>query len=1037
MAGHLSSIAPRASALRAIMVLSIISIWFSAGPPRVVAGSPDELSANRLKAKLVTMPLSFEPNRGQAASAVQFLSRGTGYALFLAPGEVTLDLQRPPASPTEIGQTRTASVDRLRMSLIAANANAGAAGLAPQPGIVNYFIGADPKRWRTGIRTYGKVNYSQVYPGVDLVFYGNQRQLEYDFVVAPGADPSRIAWRIDGARARLDAAGNLILHSRHGQANFRKPVLYQMDGTKRVAVDGAFAVRRNKVRFRIDSYDHSRALIIDPVLSYVTYLAGTGSDQVSQITGPGILQNGSGQGIAIDAAGSAYVTGRTTSVDLPAKNGYQMVQSKGGAPSAFVTKFSPDGSSLVYSTYLGGSNWDYAFAIAVDSSGSAYVTGLAQSPDFPITKGAYQTVCSPQPSNKVTSANDSQSGCYGSTPSVFVTKLSPAGNSLVYSTFLGGFGGSYGTGIAVDSADRAYVAGNENNPCNTSYVFQACFPTTAGATVSASGANNVTNFCFAAVFDSAGANLLYSTLFGDLNGVKTTRSAGETMATGITVDSSGNFYLIGNTKAGKLPTIQGAVQPSGTPLDVTGTYLTAYRGFIAKFSPVTPGASLAACTYLGGKTGNSSDYLSGIAIDNSGNIYVVGYTNSTDFPVTTGAYNTVCGPGGGTCAAGHVTKLNPSLSSIVWSTYVGGSMQGGGDSLFFTGPIQLDGKGNVYITGQANPKFPLLNSVEPTMCCSGGQVVVELDPTGSNLLFSTSIGSAGIDSMQTGGLAVDSAGNIYVAGNNLGADLITTPGAFQTTNPSPIPTCCYHAFVAKITPSVGPLITVAGATPAVFNAATFQTGGIAPNEFISLFGTGLGPATGVSGLATQLAGSSVSINGTAAYLTYAQDGQINVLVPFRVSGLSNTAIQVTYLGVVGNSVSVPVAASSPGIFTQSYGPGQAWVVNQDNTFNSSSNPAARNSYIAFWATGQGLVNTSLQDGAQPTSPWPTPMLPVSVSVGGVPVPAANIVFDGLIFTGEIQMNIQIPANVPTGAAVPLVVTIGGVSSRSDATIAIR
>ena len=205
--------------------------------------------------------------------------------------------------------------------------------------------------------------------------------------------------------------------------------------------------------------------------------------------------------------------------------------------------------------------------------------------------------------------------------------------------------------------------------------------------------------------------------------------------------------------------------------------------------------------------------------DSSGDIYVAGYTNSTDFPVTRGAYNTVCGTGG-VCAAAHVTKLNPSLTSAAWSTYVGGSLQDGGDNLSFTGPIQLDGQGNVYITGQANPQFPMLNSVGPAMCCNGGQVVVELDPTGSNLLFSTSIGT-GEDPMETGGLAVNSAGVIYVAGNNLGTDLTATPGAFQTTNPAP--TRYYHGFVAKILPTTAPQITETGAGAAVYNAATSRT----------------------------------------------------------------------------------------------------------------------------------------------------------------------------------------------------------------------
>ena len=1015
--------AERPSRLGLLTTLTVLAAFTS---PLAGSVSRDDRSA----AKFLHAPLSFEPNQGQAASPVQFLSRGSGYALFLAPGQIVLTLDHQGAE----------NPDTLRLTLVGANPTTSALGAVRQSGVVSYFIGNDPGKWRTGMPTYGEVDYPAVYPGVDLVFYGNQGELEYDFVAAPGADPGRIAWRIDGAVATVDAHGDLRLVAPHGIAVFRKPVVYQISSGKKKKVDGAFVVAGDKVSFRVGSYDRSKPLVIDPVLSYLTYLAGTGSDEIGQMTGPGILHNGSSQGIAIDAAGSAYVTGRTTSADLPTRNAFQGRQSKGtSAPMAFVSKFSPDGSSLVYSTYLGGTGWDYAYAIAVDSGGSAYVTGYTSSNDFPITTGAYQTACSPQPNNKSSSANGAPSTC-GTNSSAFVTKLNANGTALVYSTFLGGYGGANGVAIAVDSAGRAYVAGNENEPCNTSYLFQGCFPTTAGATIGTSAVSNLPQWAFAAVFDPAGANLLYSTLFGDLNGLKssTTTSRGDALATGIAVDSAGYFYLIGETTAGRLPTTLGAFQPAGAPLDGTGSNVTAFRGYIAKFNPVTSaaGSSLAACTYLGGKTGNTSDYLSGIAVDSAGNVYVVGYTNSSDFPVTKGAYNTFCAPGGGTCAAAHVSKLNPSLSSLLWSTYVGSSRQDGADNLYFTGPLQLDGKGNVYLTGQANPKFPMLNSVGPAMCCSGGQVVVELDPTGSSLLFSTSIAS-GEDSIATAGLAVSSGGTIYVAGNNLGAHLPTTSGAFQTTNPAP--SCCYHGFVARIAPTTAPQITVTGTNSAVYNAATFQGGGIAPNQFITLLGTGLGPAAGVSSsMSTQVGGSSVSIGGAAAYLTYAQDTQINLLVPFKVSGLQNTTIQVQYNGQLGNTVTVPVVPSSPGIFTQSYGPGQAWVVNQDGTFNSPSNPAPRGSYVAFWATGQGLVNTTLADGIQPSGPpYPSPLLPVSVLVGGTLVPPANIVFDGLLYSGEVQINLLIPSNAPSGSAVTLVLMIGGAASRADATIAIQ
>jgi uncharacterized protein (TIGR03437 family) len=1018
MTSEWSSVAPRAWGFRVISAIAIISTSLGLGWPRAYAAS------GFAAAKLLSAPLSFEPNQGQTSSAAQFLSRGSGYALFLSHGNVLLNLERQRPSPAaEPPVTQGTAADTVRMSLVGPNSKAAAVGVARQTGVVSYFFGNDPKQWRTGIPTYGKVDYAEVYPGVDLVFYGNQRELEYDFVAAPGADPGRIAWRIDGARPSVDATGDLTLSAPNGLAIFRKPVVYQLLGGKKANVEAAFVVAGSQVGFRLGSYDRSKPLVIDPVLSYVTYLAGTGTDQIGQVTGP--LSNGSSQGIAIDAAGSAYVTGATASADFPTKDPYQGGQSKGSAPSVFVTKFSPDGSSLVYSTYLGGSGWDYGYAIAVDSSGSAYVTGNTNSNDFPITTGAYQTLCSPSPATPPGTVT--KASCNSSNNSAFVTKLNPTGTGLVYSTFLGGYGGSVGTGIAVDSAGRAYVAGNENAPCNLSYSFPACFPTTAGATIQTINANNVTNFCFAAVFDPAGANLLYSTLFGDLNGLKTstTTTSGATMATAMTVDSNGHFYLIGDTKAGKLPTTPGAVQPSSAPLDYSGSYVTAFRGFIAKYNPVTAasGSSLAACTYLGGKTGNTSDYLSGIAIDSSGDIYVVGYTNSNDFPVTSGAYSTACG-GGGTCDAGHLTRLNPSLTSIVWSTYLGGSRQDGGDDWYFTGPVQLDGQGNVYVTGIANTHFPLLNPVEsPGSGGEAGQVVVELDPTGTNLLFSTGIGSGGLDSMQTGGLAVDSVGVIYVAGNDIGGNLITTPGAFETTDPSPVPTCCYHGFVAKISPT-GPTVALSTAG---------QVEPFAGETIVSIYGVNMASVTAEATtlpLPTSLDGNSVTVTDSAgvarpAPLYFVSPGQINFEIPAGTAAGTATVTIQNQNGTI-QSTTISIGSVSPGIFElNGSGLVAAWVLPVISGVQQALQPVYQVVSGAVLALPVSLGPATEQVYLEIYGTGFRNAKSITATVGGLSVPVLGWAAT-LQFVGEDQVNIgPLPASLAGTGSVNIVITADG------------
>ncbi len=788
--------------------------------------------------KTVQLPLSFEANQGQTASAVKFTSRGDGYALFLTPEEAVFKLG--PAKESKKGTRATQGPSILRMKLLGADNSVRISGAEPLPGTANYLIGNDPKQWRTGVATYRKVHYQGLYPGVDAVFYGNQLELEYDFTVAPGVDPMRISLEFSGARPKLTREGDIVLKLKGDTVLLHKPIAYQGTGASRHEVGASYTTfAGNRVRFQIGPYDRNEPLVIDPVLSYASYLGGSGNDTIGTATGPGNLQVGVSQGIAVDSTGSVYVAGNTFSIDFPMKNPYQ------GAPpakiagvqpgqwaSAFVTKFSSDGSSLVYSTYLGGNGADHAYAIAVDSSGDAYVTGLTTSPNFPISAGAYQAICAPIPNNK--GASTASSNCNSSDYNVFATKLNAAGTGIVYSTFLGGYANwAYATAIAVDGAGRAYIAGNETDICSTNYTFQSCFPTTSGAIIGGDKTGGRSpQYAFVAVFDPTGAQLVYSSLFGGME-FSCLNGCGETWATGIEVDANGYFYLIGDTKAGNLPTTAGVIQPTSGPLNSTGTGMQIWRGFVAKFNPVTSagGVSLAYATYLGGQTQNQGDYISGIAVDNASNAYIAGYTNSKDFPVTSGAYQTVCGPNGGTCAGAHVTKLNPSGSAILWSTYVGGGKADGSDSLYFTGPIQLDGRGNIYIMGQAGPGFPLINPVEPAVN-SGSQEVLAavLNGTGSNLLFSTRIGSGGLDTSNPAGLVADGVGNIYLAGNNLGPDLITTSGAFQrTTKPS---TGLYTPFVAKVYPFAAspidmPLSAEGAATAATKGSASATSSGYA------------------------------------------------------------------------------------------------------------------------------------------------------------------------------------------------------------------
>ncbi len=723
------------------------------------------------------LPLSFEANAGQTSDEVQFLSRGSGYVLFLTKGgEATLVLKdsagkEKPKRPADAlkskfkapPETRTTVV--LKMKLIGGTINPEAAGLEQLPGNVNYFLGNDPKKWRTNVATYARVSFHEVYPGVDLSYYGNHRQLEYDFVVAPQADPDSITMSIEGATLSLDAQGNLILTNTDKQIAFQKPVAYQdVDGVRREIPSSYSLKGANQFGFQISAYDRSRPLIIDPVLAYSTYLGGNG-----------------GLAIAVDSGGNAYVTGLAGSTNFPTTPGAfqptDHANTSGGtyASNAFVAKLNPTGSALVYATYLGGSanhnctqispctnNGDQGISIAVDAAGNAYVTGSTTSSDFPTTLGAFQPTL------------------HG-LQNAFATKLNSDGTGLRYSTYLGGSNADWGFGIALDSQNNAYLTGAtcSNDFPVTASAFQLTFQAGSngeiGSQIRCVSNGFVSKLSSNAVLSQLNlglpepVSLAYSTYLGGASG---------DAAYGIAVDSQGNAYVAGTTYSFNFPVTPLAFQmshqaPTGAP-----------NAFVSKLNPGGSGAqSLVYSTYLGGSGG---ELAYGIAVDSQDNAYVTGDTGSSNFPVTPMAFQTTYHPA--SCPA-FVTKFNSTGTALVYSTYVGGSY------CDFGYGIAVDGAGNAYVTGAAgSTDFPTTpDALQLTKSPGWDAFVTVLNSTGSALVYSTFLGGNG--GAQGQGIALDNAGNAYVTGFTESTDFPTTPGAFQTTQGSTVNAS--YSFITK------------------------------------------------------------------------------------------------------------------------------------------------------------------------------------------------------------------------------------------------
>jgi photosystem II stability/assembly factor-like uncharacterized protein len=681
------------------------------------------------------LPVSFEANYGQTDPQVRFLSHSGGVTTFLTPSEAVIVLGQQKSEAgiqnsdwsslvplrREAGGEGAPLADArgserndgavLRMQWVGANPNPVVTGREQLPGIVNYFIGNNPAEWHADIPTYAKVEYQDVYPGIDLVYYGTNRQLEYDFVVAPGADPHAVALNFAGAdKVEVDTAGDLVIHAGGQELHQHKPYIYQDIDGSRQQTNGEFEIRnpqstiRNSVTqnsrlitFEVGPYDPSRPLVIDPAVAYSSYLGGSENEFAND---------------TVDAAGNLYLSGATSSTDFPAGGSYH-----GGLQDGFVAKVNAAGTALVYATFLGGGGTDGGQHIRVDAAGSAYVVGSTTSTDFP-TVNAFQTALA---------------GGFDA----FVTKLTPAGDGLAYSSYLGGGHPAFASnsdaaaGIAVDGAGNAYVVGSTST---------TDFPVVNAFQPAIHGAQDA----FVTKVMPAGNQLAYSTYLG---GSPTFFDSD--FAYDVAVDPAGSAYVTGRTMATDFP-LQNAFQ---------GSFGGGEDAFVTKFTPA--GNQLMFSTYLGGTLG---EYGYGIAVDPAGNTYVTGQTNSANFPIQD-AIQSVSGGGNGDA---FLTKFKPDGNSLAYSTYLGGSGTDNGRV------VAVDAAGSAFLTGQtASANFPTAHAFQPVYGgdLSDG-FAMKVNALGTAFVYSSFLGGSSSD---TGiAIAVDPAGEAYVSGITFSTDFPTS-----------------------------------------------------------------------------------------------------------------------------------------------------------------------------------------------------------------------------------------------------------------------
>ncbi len=727
----------------------------------------DSTAKRRILKSFSHLPIAFEDNKGQTDKSVKFLARGPGYTIFLTPDEAVLTLKKAPKkADSKIRDVRMAALRNtgqavLRMRFPGSQKDVKIVGDQKFPGKSHYFKGNEPEKWVKNAQHYGKVRYKDVYPGIDLVFYGRQGALEYDFVVSPGADPYAISLAFEGLTKKdgkpgshIDDQGNLHLQTGGGTVVQKAPVIYQEDALHtRKAITGRYVEKENgELGFQVAAYDKSRTLIIDPVVVYSTYIGGNaGSSCIN--------------GLTTDSSGNAYFTGDTLSTDFPTAgtpfdSGFNL------SNDVIVTQVISDGSAIGFSTFLGDTGSEFGQAIAVDTAGNIYIGGNTNSSAFP-TVNAFQN------------SNAGGTDC-------FVAKLGPGGSTLPFSSYYGGVGFEDLDGVALAGNESFYVVGRTNSVTS--------FPTTVGAFQTTSGGLDDGTFGLISTTATLTSTLAMSSYLGGIANDE---------CNAVTTDSSGNVYIAGSTLSSDFPT-------AGTPLQATLGAGSSKDGFVTKFNS---SGSAVFSTYLGGSL---TDTAEGIFVDSSGNTFVTGDTQSTDFPTSSAFQSTLNGP-----SDAFATCLNSTGSTLNWSTYLGGTGDDNGSG------IGQDADGNTYVAGDTNSSdFPTTSNA--SQLTNGGlndafvSMFTPLITTTLVISNSTYLGGSGEEFMEA--FALDSQGNTYIGGCTNSSDFPIS-GTLTFTQ-----TGAFNVFLTKYATVVGsgtaPTPTANTAVTAVLSAD--KTEGVAP-----------------------------------------------------------------------------------------------------------------------------------------------------------------------------------------------------------------